>query len=342
MDGTSAVIQSGTANGNTHTLNYTALTAGTYYLRVSGANETRVTYTLTSTITSTGCVDDGAEPNDSFDEGTSINASDVAAGQASFNDMTVCSDVADSWLDYYTFELTEAKQVTFNFTTDTVDSDIILTVHEVTDVNFYGDHELLYVYPVVNGSETITGFLNDSGTYAVSVLNWSNDVDTQYNLDIQFAAAPSSGCVNDRFDSFTSSSDATNMPNNNTSSKAVSLSAETPWTVQMDNMQICSGDADWYRLTPSSNETIAIDVAYTFTDLYADDIDLALFTTDDAAACPGYIDDETGLCNVAESISVDDDESLTYTVPESYQTYYVRVVGFSQSENTYDLSIVVQ
>jgi hypothetical protein len=110
----------------------------------------------------------------------------------------------------------------------------------------------------------------------------------------------------------------------------------------MDNMQICGGDADWYKLTPNGQETIAIDVFYSFTDIYTDDVDLALFTNEDAASCPGYIDDETGLCNVAESISVDDDESLTYTVPESYQSYYVRVIGFSQSENSYDLNITVQ
>ena len=39
---------------------------------------------------------------------------------------------------------------------------------------------------------------------------------------------------------------------------------------------------------------------------------------------------------------VDDDESLSYLVPESYQTYYVRVIGFNQSENDYDISISVQ
>lgn len=342
VDGTSAVIQSGTASDTTYTLNYTALTSGTYYLRVSGSNTDRTTYTLTSTITSTGCVDDGAEPNDSLSEGTPINTSDIATGQASFNDMTICADIDDSWLDYYTFELTEAKQLSVTFTTATADSDIILAIYEVTDANFYGIHELLYVYPVVNGTETISGFLNDKGTYAFRVLNLSNDVDTQYSLDFQFTDRASSGCTNDRFDSFTSSSDAANAPNNNTASKAVSLSAETPWTIDMADMQICGGDADWFKLNPGADETITINVDYTYTDLFTDDVDLALFINAAEDACPGSIDDDTGLCNVAESISVDDDESLSYLVPESYQTYYVRVIGFNQSENDYDISISVQ
>ena len=340
VDATSAVIQNGTSSGTTQSLNYTALTEGTYYLRVSGTSENRITYTLTSTITSTGCVDDGAEPNESLADATLIDASTVASGQASFSNMTVCSDFEDSWTDYYKFDLSAAKQAAFTVTSATPDNEIGLVIYEVTEANFYGAHELLYVDTVIGGSETINGYLNEPGTYAISVINWSNEVDAQYDLDITFTDRASTGCVNDRFDSFTSSSDASNVPDNNTASRAVSLSAETPWNLEMSDLQICAGDADWFRLFPASGETITIDVLYTYTDLYADDVDLALFITD-TTNCPGFVDDDTGLCNVAESISVDDDENLSYIVPEDYQTYYVRVKGFNQSENNYDLNISV-
>ena len=120
VDNTGAVIQDGTGDS----LTYTALIPGTYYLRVSSISEDRITYSLTSSVTSTGCVDDGAEPNESASEGPQADASAVASGSVSYADMVLCSDTDDSWEDYYTFELTEAQNVSVTFTTATADAEV--------------------------------------------------------------------------------------------------------------------------------------------------------------------------------------------------------------------------
>ena len=90
----------------------------------------------------------------------------------------------------------------------------------------------------MNGVETINGFLNGPGTCGVAIFNWSFDVDVQYSIDVQFSDASTSSCTNDRYDSFTSSSDSANTPNNNTAARSVSMDAETPLSTEIENLQI--------------------------------------------------------------------------------------------------------
>ena len=88
-----------------------------------------------------------------------------------------------------------------------------------------------------------------------------------------------------------------------------------------NNLVICPGNEDWFKLQVGRNVRITIDV---FFDQADGDLDLYLM--------------EIGTRAVASSISQTDNEHLVYTTTEP-ATLYVRVAGYQNASNAYTLRV---
>lgn len=82
------------------------------------------------------------------------------------------------------------------------------------------------------------------------------------------------------------------------------------------NATICPGDQDWFSMTLGAGEQVTVDVSFTHAD---GDLDLFIYNA--------------GLSLVAESSSLNDNESVTFTASAA-GTYYALVKGFSSTTAT--------
>lgn len=86
-------------------------------------------------------------------------------------------------------------------------------------------------------------------------------------------------------------------------------------------LQVCAGDDDYFSFIFEAGATVTVDAAFSHVD---GDLDIFLH--------------DPGRNQVANSVSVTDDEQIIY---EASQTgvYYLRVHGFANAENSYDLYV---
>lgn len=146
---------------------------------------------------------------------------------------------------------------------------------------------------------------------------WSEDEtcsqrDTQNDVIVETTAAeycdiadglpPVTGCVDDGYE------------DNDAAGSAVSIDGGA------DDLAICSGDDDFYRITVASGQSVSVRVDFEHDD---GDLDLAIFEND-------------GETTVATSTSVSDSESATVTGPG---TFIVRVYGYQGAQGAYSLSL---
>lgn len=120
--------------------------------------------------------------------------------------------------------------------------------------------------------------------------------------DIADGAPPVSGCVDDGYE------------DNDAAGSAVSIDGGA------DDLAICSGDDDFYRITVPSGQSVTVRASFEHDD---GDLDLAIFQND-------------GETTVATSTSVSDSESATVTGPG---TFIVRIYGYQGAQGAYSLSL---
>jgi len=95
-------------------------------------------------------------------------------------------------------------------------------------------------------------------------------------------------------------------------------------TAPLTDLQICGADVDWFSLQATQGQTIAVTATFRHAD---GDIDLALYQG--SSTTPLQLSD-----------SVTDDEAVTAEAPAT-DTYRIRVWGFQDTRNTYDLTVDV-
>ncbi len=186
--------------------------------------------------------------------------------------------------DYYAYTLAQGDTMTVNVTFNHAEGDIDARLLDS------GGTELA-VGRSSDSNETFTYTAASAGTYDLRVHLYADTGSTPgnpYGLDVQVAGAPA-GCVADSFE-----------PNNDIAA------ATTAPSGTIANLAICENDDDFYAVNLSSGQ------AATFDALFANaegDIDLRLF-------------DPAGT-QVASSLTVDDNESISYT-PTQSGTFVVR------------------
>jgi hypothetical protein len=88
---------------------------------------------------------------------------------------------------------------------------------------------------------------------------------------------------------------------------------------------LCGGDVDWYSVTVGAGENLTATILFT----YAENADLDM-----------YLYDPSGL-EVDYSMSTDDNEEVE-ELGTVAGTYTIKVFGWSNSENSYDLEVTHQ
>jgi hypothetical protein len=91
------------------------------------------------------------------------------------------------------------------------------------------------------------------------------------------------------------------------------------------NLQICSGDGDWYKMDFVVGDLITLDILFSHAQ---GDLDMVLYGSD----CYAGLDWGT---------SYDDNERIQYNISTA-GVYYVQVYGHQGAENRYDMALDVR
>ncbi len=116
-------------------------------------------------------------------------------------------------------------------------------------------------------------------------------------------------------------------PNDDAGSAVAVADWNNDAAAQLRDLSICHGDEDWYRIQVAQGDGLEVDLFFSHE---AGDLDVELLrATDD------------GPDRVARATSISDDETVFLrTVPED-GVYLVRVYGYRNARNTYDLAVRV-
>jgi hypothetical protein len=154
-------------------------------------------------------------------------------------------------------------------------------------------------------NERISRELEADGVYYLKVYGY-NSARNSYRMTIDLTRGddpPPDECT----DSF--------EPNDVTESAAV---------IQAGNyeaLRICEGDEDWFALELQAGQTVSVLVSFSHA---SGDLDIQLL--------------DVSQGNIDSGISVDDDESIEFTVSDA-GTYYLKVYGYNNAVNSYDLAV---
>ncbi len=333
---TGAVLQADVADGADRRLQATALPAGRYALRVTGNGTAGVAYTLTPTITPTParCVDDGAEPNNSSDVAFGLDGGALADGSYELSTLNMC----DGSSDFFAVDVAGNKSVRV-FLDHATSADL--------DVEVLEQRGTTGLYRSLAKGISLAGFLDEVGGVVnagtrliIRVAEFSAlpAVGLPYTLGLEVGDPPNAPCVDDKFDTFTSTDDraGARITRRHTNDDDVDPVGTDDIVVApndlsppetLSQLRICPANSDFYKVQVAANQKLNVDVTYVHSD--DRDIDIRVFEQGVTAplACPSLACD-----------GVDGSEHFDVT-PTTAKTYFIEVLGFQSSENRYDLRV---
>ena len=338
---TGAVLASDAADGTGRRLQSTGLPAGRYAFRVTGGGTSPVDYTLTPTITPNParCVDDGAEPNNSADTAFAIDAASLADGSFNLTALTMCDGNLNT--DFFTIEIPANRSVRV-FLDHALSADLDVEVLERR-----GTSTLTRSLARGLGTTTLDvvgGVINQASTLIVRVVEFSTlpAAGQPYTLGLEVGDLPNAACIDDLFDTWTSTNNAQIRRHKNdaitdpdTSDDILILPVPLTAPEAFSNMRICPNDPDVYRIDLTAGQRFNVDVTYVHA--LGRDIDLRIFGPDNANT-PADADTQVDLLSCANCAGVDGTENFSGTAPIA-GSYFIEVFGFSGGENQYELSV---
>jgi hypothetical protein len=318
VDGT--VLANDVANGQGRRIDVSGLPAGRYVFRVTGAGAERVAYTLTPSIVpaSGRCIDDGAAPNDTSATAFLLDDSGLVDGSYEVGSLVSC-DVVDA--DWFRLPLPGGKLVTVQLAFDpAADVDIEL----LEERGATGLTRTIARSFATDAQDRVSGIVNAGGEFLLRAVGFESNA-TSYSIGIEVSEPPPSSCTDDRFDTWTATATGggTEAFTNSTSFDAVDLSSGE----FLPTLRVCPGNEDWFRINAAVGQHVIVHVDYAHAS--GRDIDLALF---------GPANQTT---SVASSVGVDGTEDIDF-VATAAGDHFIKVFGFSNGENVYDLDVLVQ
>jgi hypothetical protein len=143
------------------------------------------------------------------------------------------------------------------------------------------------------------------GSTYIRVFGAAAAVENAYDMLIEYGEP----CVDDQYEENDTDADATAWENMTTTT----------------GLMLCGGDEDWYSVTVGAGEDLNVEILFT----HAQNADLDL-----------YLYDPSGT-EVDYNMSADDNEYVE-ELGTVAGTYTIKVVGWRNSENTYDLQVTHQ
>ncbi|MFC1654824.1 PPC domain-containing protein [Myxococcota bacterium] len=140
------------------------------------------------------------------------------------------------------------------------------------------------------------------GTHYIRVYGAAAAVENAYEMLIEYGAP----CVDDQYEENDTDADATAWENMTTTT----------------GLMLCGGDEDWYSVTVGAGETLSASILFT----HGQNADLDLYLYDPSGAEVDY------------SMSTSDNEDVE-EMGTVAGTYNIRVSGWRNSENTYELQV---
>ena len=333
---TGTVLQADAVSGANRRLQVSALPAGTYALRVTGAGLTAVNYDLTPTVTPSPsrCIDDSAEPNNGSAAAFVLDSAALADGSYELSGLTMC----DNGDDFFTVDVAGTKSLRV-FLDHALSADLDLEVLEQRGTSG--------LYRSLGASISLSGFLDEVGgqmntgdrvVVHVAEFGTMPAAGLPYTLGFEVGDPANAACVDDRFDTWTSTDDAAGAVvirthTNDASTDAVAtdnikvapIDLSAPETLAQ--LRVCPDNSDFFKVQVAANQELNIDVTYVHS--AGRDIDLRVFEQGTAAALS---------CPTLQCDGVDGSEHFEVT-PAVAKTYFIEVFGFLGSENRYDLSV---
>lgn len=317
-----AVLANDTASGANRRLQVSGLPAGRYAVRVTGSGADRVAYTLTPSITPSvdRCVDDGASPNETTATAFTLDDTGLQDGSYEVGALVTCALVDQDW---FKIALPGQKKVAVQLSFDPA-NDVDVELLEARGTS--GLTRSLARSVTLDSQDRLEGVLNVGGQFFIEAIGFDT-TPARYGIGIEISDPPASSCVDDRFDTFTATASATETDtfDNNLPSRAVELSSGEDLT----RLRICPGNEDWYEVNASAGQHIVVHIDYAHGT--GKDIDLRLFNTAS----------QTEPNQVASSVDTDGTEDIDFTVVTS-GPHFIKVFGFQNGENLYDLSVDVR
>jgi hypothetical protein len=329
---TGSVVQADSADGSNRRLQVSGIAAGNYALRVTGGGAGGVAYTLTPTVTPSPsrCVDDGAEPNNASDVAFTLNAQNLADGSYELNTVNMC----DGSNDFFAIDLPGQKSVrVFLQHAATSDLDIELLEQRGTSGLF---RSIARAVSLTGTLDEVGGQMNAGTRVVVRVAEFGTmpTGGLPYTLGFEVSDPPNQPCVDDRFDTWTSTDDGVTRTHTNdddadpnTSDNILVAPVDLSAPETLPTLRICPNNSDFYRVSVAANQRLNVDVTYTHSS--SRDIDIRVFEQGVATAltCPGL-----------NCTGTDGTEHFDVT-PTAAKTYFIEVFGFLGSENEYTLAV---
>ncbi|MDP2345053.1 MAG: pre-peptidase C-terminal domain-containing protein [Deltaproteobacteria bacterium] len=337
VSATGSVLQADAADGANRRLQVSSLPAGRYAVRVTGSGLNAINYTLTPTVTPSParCVDDSAEPNNASGAGFVLDSAALADGSYELSGLTMCDSGLEE--DFFAVDVGSNKGVRV-FLEHASSSDL--------DVEVLEQRGTSGLYRSLARAISLTGFLdevggqmNTAGRLVVRVAEFGTmpAAGLPYTLGLEVGDPANAACVDDRFDTWTSTDDDAGAVVVRTHTNSGQTDANTTDNIKvapidlsppesLAQLRVCPSDSDFFKVSVAANQKLNVDVAYVHS---AGDIDLRVFEQGVATAL---------ACPSLQCDGVDGSEHFDVT-PTVAKTYFIEVFGFQGANNRYDLSV---
>jgi hypothetical protein len=344
------VLQADAADGANRRLQVSSLAAGRYVIRVTGSGVSAASYTLTPTIVPTlnRCIDDGAEPNNTNTTPFVVDTTFFADGSYDLSSLTMCPGDTD----VFAIDVAAGRSVRIDLAhlTD-FDLDVEATEQRGTSGLF---RSLANAIGLDGTLDVIAGNINAATRVILRVGEFdAPDEGVAYGLGIEVGDIVDDGsCINDRFDSWTSTATSGLRTHNNNGRTdptldAVMISATSlspPET--LPSMQICAGDPDVstdddidvYAVVLLAGQRLSATVTYAHA--LGADIDMRAFGPDNTNT-PADSDSQVDLLSCTSCTGTTGTETFSFTATVS-GVHFIEVFGFRGSENSYQIATTVQ
>ena len=344
VSSTGAVLQGDEANGQNRRLQASSLPAGRYGLRVTGAGANATGYTLTPSITPTParCVDDGAESNNTADAAFGLDGSVLADGSYALSQLVMCEGSLN--VDFFAVDVPANRTLRVALSHD-VSADLDIEVLEQRGTS--GLYRTIAKGVSLSGTlDVVQGQVNAATRFVVRVAEFGTQpaAGLPYSVGIELSEPQNASCVDDRFDTWTSTDDAdvrthTNDAITDPVTTDLTLIVPTPLSPpeSLAAMRICPSNADFYSVSLTLGQAFQVDASYTHA--FGRDIDIRVFGPD-GSNTPDDADTQVDLLSCSSCSGVTGSERFVGTAPKA-GTYFVEVFGFSAGENTYNLSVTL-
>lgn len=290
-DGGGGQVDASTSSTDGESVSYTTAEQDFIYVHVYGPAGARNLYDLTVQLEGGDtCIDDFYEENDS-----TADASAMAEGF--YTDLRHCEQDPDYYEVYLLAGETLDATIGFTHANGNLDLKLWDAAGQELDASL-----------TTTDDEHVQHTASSSGSVFIHVFSLGDTTRNAYDLDI--AISPAASCTDDEWeenDSFADASDPVFVPGEN----------------QLTDLQVCTGDDDFYKFVMLSGESVTATITFTHA---AGDLELVLYGPDE-----GFLDSSTSSEN-SETVEASG-------VAPGW--HYLKVFGYDGAENAYDLTVTI-